>query len=111
MNICLDIKAWPDSKSSDQQYNIQEVSCYKLHLLKVHARPNNILISIPDNKVEDILSKFMNDLKMGDTVYMWKVAIQRHLNKLEKGAERNLRKFSKENCEVPYLWQSNSTDP
>jgi len=60
----------PDSKSSDQQHNIQEVSGNKQHSLRLHARPNNVLISIPDNEVKDILSKFMNDLKMGDTVNM-----------------------------------------
>ena len=55
------------------------------------------MISIPDNEMEDLTSK-----REAQSV-CWRAAIQRNLNRPEKGAERSLTKFSEENCKVPYL--------
>lgn len=51
------------------------------------------------------LTKFTGDIKLGEPVSMLqhKVAIQRDLGGLEKWANRNLRKFSRDKCEVLHL--------
>lgn len=90
MKIWLDINAWPNSKSSDQKCNIQGVAGYKYHSLRLHAMPNNTLIVIPDNEVENILSKFMNDHMTGSTV----IIEGSHSEGSQEARERGLKEIS-----------------
>ncbi|KAK4823674.1 hypothetical protein QYF61_005645 [Mycteria americana] len=56
-----------------------------------------------DNGAECTLSNFADDTKMGGVADMGYAVIQRHLDRLEKWANRNLIKFNKKNYEVLHL--------
>lgn len=53
--------------------------------------PSNTLIVIPDNEVENVLSKFTNDHKTGSTVFIE----GSHSERSQQARERGLRRHHK----------------
>lgn len=66
----------------------------------------NVSISGPWDGTECILSEFASDTKLKGVVDGPGAAIQRDLDKLEKGARRNLMKYSKGKRRVLHLWRN-----
>lgn len=62
-----------------------------------------------DNGMECILSKFVDNSKLGEVVSTpeSRAAIQKDLDRLEKWSDSNLMKFGKIECKVPYLGRDN----
>ncbi|KAK4828085.1 hypothetical protein QYF61_023145, partial [Mycteria americana] len=66
----------------------------------------NIFVNDLHDGAERTLTEFADDTKLGGVADIG----QRHnLNRLEKWADRNLRKFSKEKCKVLHLVRNNPT--
>ncbi|KAK4822296.1 hypothetical protein QYF61_012995 [Mycteria americana] len=61
------------------------------------------------SRIECTLSKFADDTKLSSVVdtLEGKDDIQRHPNRLERGANANLMRFNKAKCKVPHLGRSN----
>lgn len=66
----------------------------------------NIFINVTQSGIECTLSKISDDTKLSDAVDLL-CSIQRDLDRLEEWALANLMKFTKAECKVLHLGQSN----
>ncbi|RMC07046.1 hypothetical protein DUI87_16499 [Hirundo rustica rustica] len=69
----------------------------------------NLFINDLDEETKCALSKFADDMKLGEVVATPEdcAAIQWHLDRLESWAERNLMRFSKGKCQILHLGRNN----
>ncbi|GAB0203214.1 hypothetical protein GRJ2_002787000 [Grus japonensis] len=107
------LAGWSHSKSCGQRLNVQVENSDEWRSSGVGIGTSTVFVSDMDSGIECTLSKFADDTKLCGVVSMLegRDAIQRDLDRLERGARANRMKFNKAKCKVLHVgWRNPKHD-